>query len=42
MNKVKELRTDSTLSATPARLVNYPILNHKNEVLKQKVMLIMI
>ena len=24
MNKVKELRTDSTLSATPARLVNLP------------------
>ena len=30
INKVKELRIDSTLWATPARLVNYSILNQKN------------
>ena len=29
MNKVKELRIDSTLWATPARLVNYSTLNQK-------------
>ena len=42
MNKVKELRIDSTLWATPARLVN--LLDFKPEKLsiEQKVMLIMI
>ena len=30
MNKVEELKIDSTLWAKPAKLVNYLILNQKN------------
>ena len=35
MNKVKELKIDSTLWATPAKLVN--LLDFKPEKLKQKM-----
>ena len=30
MNKIIELRIDSTLWATPSKLVNYSILNQRN------------
>ena len=30
MNKIKELKIDNTLWATPSKLVNYLILNQKN------------
>ena len=40
MNKVKELRIDSTLSATPAELVN--LIDFEPKVLKQKIILTII
>ena len=30
MNKVRELKIDSTLWATPSKIINYSILNQKN------------
>ena len=42
MNKVKELRIDSTSWATPARLVNLLDFEPERKVLKQKIMLIII
>ena len=42
MNKVKELRIDSTLWDTPAKLVNLIDLEQKKKVLRQKIILTII
>ena len=42
MNKVKELKVDSTLWDTPAKLVNLIDFEPKKKVLKQKIILTII
>ena len=42
MNKVRELKIDSTLWATPARLVNLLDFKSEKKVLKTKVIIIII
>ena len=42
MNKVKELRIDSTLGATPARLVNLLDFEPENISIETEIMLIII